>query len=370
MQIYRVGGYVRDKLLGIKPDDCDYVVIGSTPEQMLQQGYHQVGKFFPVFLHPQTREEYALARTEYKQGTGHTGFQVNSSPDVSLEQDLFRRDLTINAIAEDQDGNIIDPYHGQADLKQKTLRHVSTAFADDPLRVLRVARFAAKLNFSVADKTLFLMQQMALSGEGLSLSRERVLNELNKALECKYSYNFFSVLRKTQNLGIFFPTLALQLKDTKNFTKFIHDLQISTNQLQRYQLIALYLSTTFAEKNLTEISHDKKLLKMLYQTQLIRQLSENPQLSPENQLNYFKQLDIWRNYAQFAELCANYAEHLSACQQTSRLKRLEGLIKLAQELKNAPLQKIVSQHSEQPAKLAQTIKQLYLDLISQTKDLA
>ena len=370
MKIYRVGGYVRDKLLGITPDDCDYVVIGSTPEQMLEQGYDQVGKFFPVFLHPQTREEYALARTEFKQGAGHTGFQVNSSPNVSLEQDLFRRDLTINAIAEDQDGNVIDPYNGQLDLKQKILRHVSTAFADDPLRVLRVARFAAKLDFSVADETLYLMQQMALSREGLSLSRERVLNELNKALDYKYSYNFFLVLQKTHNLGVFFPNLALQLKEAKDFTKFVHDLQISINQLQRYQLIALYLNTTPTEKNLTEISNDKRLLKMLYQTQLIRQLIENPQLNPENQLNYFKQLDIWRNYAQFARLCANYAEHLNACQQTSSLKRLKELIDLAEELKNAPLQKIVLQHSEQPTRLAQAIKQLYLDLISQTKDLA
>ncbi|KJS32714.1 MAG: tRNA nucleotidyl transferase, partial [Pseudomonas sp. BRH_c35] len=168
MQIYKVGGAVRDRLLGRPVTEIDWLVVGATPEEMQASGFRPVGADFPVFLHPQTGEEYALARTERKSGRGYGGFTFHASPDVTLEEDLQRRDLTINAIAEDDQGQLIDPYGGQRDLRARLLRHVSPAFAEDPLRVLRVARFAARYaetGFRIADETLELMRQLARSGE-------------------------------------------------------------------------------------------------------------------------------------------------------------------------------------------------------------
>ncbi|MHB9118793.1 MAG: multifunctional CCA addition/repair protein [Burkholderiales bacterium] len=182
MQIYTVGGAVRDELLGLPVQDKDYVVVGSTPEEMVRLGFRPVGKDFPVFLHPDSHEEYALARTERKTARGYKGFSVYAAPEVTLEQDLARRDLTINAIAEDEQGRIIDPFGGRRDLQAKILRHVSPAFVEDPVRVLRVARFAARFGFSIADETLALMQAMAENGEVDALVPERVWQELAKGL--------------------------------------------------------------------------------------------------------------------------------------------------------------------------------------------
>lgn len=173
---------MRDRLLGRPVADQDYVVVGATPEQMEQLGYRPVGRDFPVFLHPQTHEEYALARTERKTARGYKGFEIHASPEVSLEQDLARRDLTINAIARDDDGNIIDPHHGVADLKAGILRHISQAFVEDPVRVLRVARFAARYGFSIAPETLELMREMVRNGEVDHLVPERVWQELSRGL--------------------------------------------------------------------------------------------------------------------------------------------------------------------------------------------
>jgi len=185
MKTYLVGGAVRDKLLGYPFHERDWVVVGSSPEEMLQLGYQTVGKDFPVFLHPKTKQEYALARTERKTAPGYTGFQFHTDPSVTLEDDLRRRDLTINAIAEDQQGNLVDPYGGQSDIIAKILRHVSPAFAEDPLRVLRVARFAARyhhLGFSIAPETMTLMRELASSGELKALTAERVWKETERAL--------------------------------------------------------------------------------------------------------------------------------------------------------------------------------------------
>ena len=179
---YVVGGAVRDELLGLPIQDRDYVVVGTTPEAMVAAGFRPVGKDFPVFLHPQTHEEYALARTERKSGRGYKGFTVYSAPDVTLEQDLARRDLTINAIAKAADGALIDPFHGEKDLRDGVLRHVSEAFAEDPVRILRVARFAARFGFRIADATLRLMQAMVASGETDHLVAERVWQEFAKGL--------------------------------------------------------------------------------------------------------------------------------------------------------------------------------------------
>ena len=211
VQIYLVGGAVRDELLGYPFHEKDWVVVGASPTQLLAQGYQQVGKDFPVFLHPQTKEEYALARTERKSGSGYTGFSVYAAADVTLEQDLARRDLTINAIAKAEDGTLIDPYGGQQDLAQKQLRHVSEAFVEDPLRVLRVARFYARyahLGFQVAAETLALMQQLSSSGELNTLSPERIWVETAKALTSQSPDAYFALLHQCGALNALMPELA------------------------------------------------------------------------------------------------------------------------------------------------------------------
>ncbi|EJE51579.1 tRNA nucleotidyltransferase/poly(A) polymerase [Acidovorax sp. CF316] len=211
MQIYMVGGAVRDALLGRPVNDHDWVVVGATPEQMLAEGYLPVGRDFPVFLHPETREEYALARTERKSGRGYRGFVVESSPEVTLEEDLSRRDLTINAIAQSPEDpeTLIDPYHGQKDLEARLLRHVTDAFREDPVRILRLARFAARFtDFSVAPETLELMRQMVAEGEVDHLVPERVWQELARGLMEAKPSRMFEVLRECGALQVLLPEVA------------------------------------------------------------------------------------------------------------------------------------------------------------------
>ena len=210
LDVYLVGGAVRDALLGIEVYDRDWVVIGATSDEMLKQGFQQVGKEFPVFIHPKSKEEYALARTERKMGVGYHGFEVFAAPSVTLEEDLIRRDLTINAIAQDKQGRLIDPYGGQTDIEHRVLRHVSEAFAEDPLRVLRVARFAAKLHafgFTIAPETEQLMTQMVQGGELSALTPERVWQELVKALSTDSPSVFFEVLDRVGAVQALFPSL-------------------------------------------------------------------------------------------------------------------------------------------------------------------
>lgn len=208
MEIYQVGGAVRDALLGLPVKDRDFVVVGATPEQMEALGYRPVGKDFPVFLHPESQEEYALARTERKTAKGYKGFQVFASPDVTLEEDLARRDLTINAIAQAEDGTLIDPYNGQVDIRDKILRHVSDAFIEDPVRILRAARFAARFTeFTVAPETMRLMQDMVADGEVDALVPERVWQELAKGLMEAKPSRMFEVLRECGALKRIMPEL-------------------------------------------------------------------------------------------------------------------------------------------------------------------
>ncbi|EPZ7319203.1 multifunctional CCA addition/repair protein [Vibrio mimicus] len=210
MQIYLVGGAVRDQLLQLPVYDRDWVVVGSSPQAMLAAGFQAVGKDFPVFLHPKTKEEHALARTERKTGVGYTGFACHYAPDVTLEEDLLRRDLTINAMAQDESGQLIDPHGGQRDLAAKVLRHVSPAFVEDPLRVLRVARFAAKLahlGFTVAEETMQLMADIAQSGELGHLTAERVWQEWHKSLSTHHPEVFLQVLRDCGALAVVLPEL-------------------------------------------------------------------------------------------------------------------------------------------------------------------
>ncbi len=210
LKIYLVGGAVRDKLLGRAYHESDWVVVGATEQEMLTAGYKRVGKDFPVFLHPETKEEYALARTERKKGRGYYGFECHASPDVTLEEDLARRDLTINAIAETPEGKLIDPYGGRSDLNNKILRHVSPAFSEDPVRILRLARFAAKLaplGFTVAKETTALMKTMVDSGEVDALVPERVWQEMERALREPVPSQFFLVLKSCEALAKIWPAL-------------------------------------------------------------------------------------------------------------------------------------------------------------------
>ena len=208
MQIFQVGGAVRDNLLGLPVKDVDHVVVGATPAQMLAAGYRAVGKDFPVFLHPQTQQEYALARTERKSGKGYKGFVVHADPAVTLEEDLARRDFTMNAIARTEDGQLIDPYHGQRDIAAKVLRHVTDAFSEDPVRILRAGRFLARFTeFTVAPETMVLMQQMVAAGEVDALVPERVWQELSRGLMESQPSRMFEMLRACGALRVLLPEL-------------------------------------------------------------------------------------------------------------------------------------------------------------------
>ncbi|MDO4636189.1 MAG: multifunctional CCA tRNA nucleotidyl transferase/2'3'-cyclic phosphodiesterase/2'nucleotidase/phosphatase [Lautropia sp.] len=207
-QTFRVGGSIRDELLGLPSGDRDWVVVGATPEQMLARGFKAVGKDFPVFLHPQTHEEYALARTERKTAPGYKGFSVHFSPDVTLEEDLQRRDLTINAIASATDGRLIDPFHGQADIQARIFRHISPAFREDPVRILRLARFAARFpDFTIAPETITLMRDMSAAGEVHALVAERVWQEISRGLMSARPSRMLQALASAHALPILIPGL-------------------------------------------------------------------------------------------------------------------------------------------------------------------
>ncbi|MDX1678656.1 multifunctional CCA addition/repair protein [Arsukibacterium sp.] len=338
MQIYLVGGAVRDELLGYPFNERDWVVVGATAEQMLAAGYQQVGKDFPVFLHPKTREEHALARTERKNGQGYTGFSVHAAPDVTLEQDLQRRDLTINAMAKDSDGNIIDPYGGQADIEQKILRHVSDAFAEDPLRVLRVARFYARyadLGFSVAGETLALMRKLSDSGELTTLSPERVWQETAKALSCQRPAAYFQLLYNCGALKTLMPELAalwgvpqpakwhpeidtgvhtllvleqaaaLSDKLTIRFAALVHDLGkgVTAAELLPAHHGHEYTGLTLIEQlcQRLRVPNDCKelALKVCEYHQLVHKARE---LKPATVLKLFNGVDVWRKPQQLEDV--------------------------------------------------------------------
>lgn len=238
---FLVGGAVRDQLLGRPVVDRDWVVVGETPEAMLAQGYTQVGKDFPVFLHPETHEEYALARTERKIGAGHQGFECHAGVDVTLEEDLLRRDLTVNALAQTPAGELIDPYGGEQDLRDGLLRHVSQAFTEDPLRVLRVARFAAQLGFSVAPETAQLLRDMARADALAELPAERVWQELYKALGCSGAATFMSTLRDVAALVPWFVEF-----DSLAATQLLH--WPGGTAVQRYAGLGLLFEPAVLEK--------------------------------------------------------------------------------------------------------------------------
>ncbi len=347
METYLVGGAVRDKLLSLDVHERDWVVVGASPQQMLEENYQQVGKDFPVFLHPESREEYALARTERKSGTGHTAFICDASEDVTLEQDLLRRDLTINAIAQTPDGQLIDPYNGQRDIEQRLLRHVSPAFAEDPLRVLRVARFSARfahLGFKVAPETNELMQAMVNSGELAELVAERVWRELEKALLTRSPQAFVSTLRDCGALAVILPEvealfgvpqreeyhpeidtgahLLLVLEQAANmglsgvarFACLTHDLGKGVTPKEQWprhighELASLKLSRQLSKRLRVPKSHSQLADKVAeFHTHCHRAL----ELKPTTLLKLFTALDLFRRPEQLVEF-------VGACEADAR----------------------------------------------------
>ncbi|OBX07329.1 phosphodiesterase [Gallibacterium salpingitidis] len=348
-EIYLVGGAVRDRLLGLPVTDKDWLVVHATPDDLLKQGYLQVGKDFPVFLHPQTKQEYALARTERKTGKGYTGFCCDFSPEITLEQDLIRRDLTINAIAEDLQGNLHDPYNGIADLKQKKLRHISAAFSEDPLRVLRVARFAARfypLGFTIADETLALMKKMVASGELQALTAERVWLETEKALSYAHPEIYFQVLAEVGAITLFNelaplfdqanPHLSETLvrlnlliaemseleQKTLRFAFFFVSLYLQNQQIaeqQTLQQIQLQIQQLCQRYKAPSAYLDNALLAV----QFVNNFSQTASLTSEEIITLFDQLDCWRKPQRLTNLCLLYRaifNHFTLAQQQQWLQ--------------------------------------------------
>ncbi|RUO72778.1 multifunctional CCA tRNA nucleotidyl transferase/2'3'-cyclic phosphodiesterase/2'nucleotidase/phosphatase [Idiomarina seosinensis] len=315
MKTYLVGGAVRDKLLGLTPHEHDWVVVGATPAELEADGYQQVGKDFPVFLHPETRDEYALARTERKSGKGYKGFSVSFDPEVTLEQDLERRDLTINAIAEDTEGQLIDPFNGQKDIEQRLLRHVSAAFSEDPLRVLRIARFWARfahLGFSIADNTYRLLQQMTASRELEHLTPERVWTEWQKALGTRNPELFLQLLLELNATEQVFPQLIV----TKACLEHLRQTAQHTDDHEtRFASIFIQQSGDF---NLNQFCRQLAIPNRyrdaaqmaLYQ----RQLVTAPNIDSSDYFKLLKDIDYWRRpqrLQQFLQLREALVSHHS-----------------------------------------------------------
>lgn len=304
MNTYLVGGAVRDQLLGLPVQDRDWVVVGANPEQLLAQGFLPVGKDFPVFLHPESREEYALARTERKTGPGYKGFQCYTAPEVTLEEDLQRRDLTINAMAQDAQGNLIDPFHGLQDLKTGYLRHVSPAFAEDPVRILRVARFAARYaprGFKIAPETLMLMKNMVQAGEVNALVAERVWAEMVKALAEAHPLAFFLVLQEVGALTILMPELQA------DFTVHGHPLQqvttVSADPVLRFAALVLGLTPpnikTLCRR--LRVPQDYEQLAVLL-IQFYPHYAQAMAYSPQQRLQQLEKADAFRRPQRFLQI--------------------------------------------------------------------
>ncbi|EIJ69457.1 multifunctional CCA addition/repair protein [Pasteurella bettyae] len=313
MQIYLVGGAIRDQLLNLPVKDRDWVVVGSTPEQLIAKGYQQVGRDFPVFLNPQTKEEYALARTERKSGAGYTGFICDFSPDITLEQDLIRRDLTINAIAQDNTGKLYDPYGGISDLNNRTLRHISPAFAEDPLRVLRVARFAARyhqLGFTIANETFELMQQITQAGELQHLTTERVWLETEKALSEKNPEVYFETLRKVGALAFLLPEIDA-LSGIPNPAQYHPEIDSFVHtMLVLQQAVQLTENSHFNKTavRFAAICHD--LGKALTPKDILPRHYQHEQRGILPTKNLCNRLKVPTYYKELAEFCCEYHSHI------------------------------------------------------------
>ncbi|WP_030073807.1 polynucleotide adenylyltransferase [Halomonas alkaliantarctica] len=307
LDVYRVGGAVRDALLGWPVVDNDWVVVGATPDVMQQRGFKPVGRDFPVFLHPDTAEEYALARTERKSGHGYGGFEVHASPDVTLEEDLSRRDLTINAIAQRFDGELTDPFNGQRDIEQRLLRHVSPAFSEDPLRVLRTARFLARyahLGFTIAPETLALMREVSRSGELIHLAAERVWVETEKALGEPTPDCYFIALNDCEALVAWWPELAdeVVLKSALEAMALDAAEQVAIDSSLplahwRYALMVSVLSDSQRDELAVRLRLPNAVTQLARHVALSMHVLSEP-LSDERVLHWLERLDGWRKPTQ------------------------------------------------------------------------
>jgi tRNA nucleotidyltransferase (CCA-adding enzyme) len=323
VKIYAVGGAVRDELLGLPVSDRDYVVVGATPEQMERHGFKPVGKDFPVFLHPKTHEEYALARTERKIARGYKGFTIHAAPDVTLEQDLERRDLTINAMARDESGALVDPFGGARDLERQLLRHVSAAFAEDPVRILRVARFAARFGFAVAPETMALMRAMVRNGEAEALVPERVWQEFSRGLMEGDPALMLGVLADAGLLDVLLPELGLAFDHGRPANDaarvLVRALDCAAAErlalAPRFALVALRAPAPEAAAALCERlrapgeCRDLARLAQRYADALMR----SPALSAAGLLDLLERCDAFRRPARFDELLA-----VCACAERGR----------------------------------------------------
>ena len=323
MKIYEVGGAVRDALLDKKAKDKDWVVVGSSPEEMVSNGFKPIGKDFPVFLHPTSKEEYALARTERKTGHGYHGFNFYYGKEVTLEEDLLRRDLTINAIAKDSDGNIIDPYRGRDDIKKKIFRHVSDAFSEDPLRAIRLARFHTYehlKDFAIDESTEKMLEEIVSSGEIANLSSDRIWTETDRALSSKNPNIFFEVIIKHKMCSPFFDKLRVPMCDT------------SSNNLVRWAELQVNndfslgdnLPVPNAQKNASDV-----LMKLIKITK---------DMSNESLINLLPKVNMERNRSLISDLCS--LKHLSDSKDLI-LRLSANTIKADfSVLKNTPTEKI------------------------------
>ncbi|ALO41253.1 tRNA nucleotidyltransferase [Pseudoalteromonas phenolica] len=348
MKVYLVGGAVRDALINYPVVEHDYVVVGSTPDEMLSLGYKQVGKDFPVFLHPKSKDEYALARKERKSGHGYTGFICDFDPTVTLEEDLYRRDLTINAIAQDENGKLVDPYNGQADLNNRLLRHVGPAFSEDPLRILRVARFAARyyhLGFIIAPETLLLMKDMVANGELKTLTKERIWLEIEKCLKTSTFHLFLEVINDINALADVLPILPswsnLETQKIASANKFVatKEMAIDSDTLQVCHF-CLCLEACSHE----DLKHLEQTLKIpstfansLRDFKLLNNFLNEKDFSPENILKFFNLIDLWRRPERFnllleilkyAQCQQDIAQTLQNCAMASQAVTAQQVIAL------------------------------------------
>ena len=402
MKIYRVGGCVRDRLLNLPVSDIDWVVTGATTEEMLALGYQSVGRDFPVFLHPETKQEYALARRERKTGPGYHGFEFDTDPSISIEADLRRRDLTINAMAEIQNGDLVDPYGGQRDLELRVLRHVSEAFNEDPVRVLRVARFAARyhhLGFSLAPETAELITQMGQSGELESLVAERVWSEMSRALDESHPEVFFQTLRDCKILEVLFPQIdalfgvpqtvkyhpevdtgvhlmmalqksaELELDNETRFAVLMHDLGKATTAQHilpshhGHELAGVALVKAFCRRWRVPKAHTElALITTEFHTHVHRAL----ELKPTSLLKLFTATDIFRKPQRFIKMTQACLADLRGRKdfESAPYPQAEFLTRLARILCDADLSSILQQGLE-GKDLGEAIYRFRLGLIKQ-----
>ncbi len=307
MKIFEVGGAIRDELLGLPVKDRDYVVVGATPEEMIEMGYRPVGRDFPVFLHPDTHEEYALARTERKTARGYHGFEFHAAPDVTLEDDLARRDLTINAIARDEEGLLVDPYNGAEDLTAGILRHVGPAFAEDPVRILRVARFAARFGFDIAPETLDLAREMVRSGEADALVPERVWQEFSKGLMEERPSIMFEVLQETGALTKIAPELSAWLDEPTRADEALAVLDAAAAAGEPLEVRFAALARALDPYAVEALANRLKLPSAVRDLALLAARHGNTivdagELSPEAVLDLLNAVDAWRRPERFEEL--------------------------------------------------------------------